>query len=135
VVGAALVEFDGRIILGLANVDATVPLHGSLDGGMTWQPLDEQLPLRALHLLPVGAELFAGTSGLGVWSLGGALVGDLNCDGSVDGFDIDPFVIALTDPAGYAAAFPDCDRLLADVNGDGSIDGFDIDSFVQLLTE
>ena len=62
------------------------------------------------------------------------LRGDLNCDGFINAFDIDPFVLALTDPAGYAAAFPDCNRLQADINGDGQVNGFDIDPFVELLT-
>jgi hypothetical protein len=61
-------------------------------------------------------------------------LGDLNCDGSIDGFDIDPFVIALTDPVGYAVLYPGCDRMRADVNDDGTVDGFDIDAFVELLT-
>ena len=60
-------------------------------------------------------------------------LGDLNCDGVVNAFDIDPFVLALTDPAGYAAAFPDCDIMLADCNGDGVVNAFDIDPFVALL--
>ena len=61
-------------------------------------------------------------------------LGDLNCDGTLDAFDIDPFVLALTDPVGYAQQFPDCDRMLADIDGDGDIDAFDIDPFVTLLT-
>jgi hypothetical protein len=61
-------------------------------------------------------------------------VGDLNCDGKIDAFDIDPFVLALTDPAGYAAKWPECDSLLADINGDEKVDAFDIDPFVALLT-
>jgi hypothetical protein len=60
--------------------------------------------------------------------------GDLNCDGRINAFDIDPFVIALTDPAGYAAAYPDCDVMLADCNGDGAVNAFDIDPFVICLT-
>ena len=63
-----------------------------------------------------------------------AVLGDLNCDGVLDAFDIDPFVLALTDPAGYAAAWPDCDIMLADCNGDGVVNAFDIDPFVELLT-
>ncbi|MGH6958864.1 MAG: hypothetical protein ACREE7_00120, partial [Dongiaceae bacterium] len=59
--------------------------------------------------------------------------GDLNCDGAVNNFDIDPFVLALLDPAAYAAAYPDCDIDLADVNGDGVVNNFDIDPFVELL--
>ncbi len=59
--------------------------------------------------------------------------GDLNCDGSINAFDIDPFVLALTDPGGYAAQFPTCDIMLADINGDGAVNAFDIDPFVALL--
>ena len=59
--------------------------------------------------------------------------GDLNCDNSVNALDIDPFVLALTDPAGYAAAHPECDLLLGDINGDGAVNSFDIDPFVELL--
>ncbi|MGE0480865.1 MAG: FG-GAP repeat protein [Phycisphaerae bacterium] len=61
-------------------------------------------------------------------------VGDLNCDGALDNFDIDAFVLALSDPAAYAAAFPTCDSDRADVNGDRRVDNFDIDAFVMLLT-
>ncbi|MGD8453367.1 MAG: FG-GAP-like repeat-containing protein [Phycisphaerae bacterium] len=65
---------------------------------------------------------------------GALLSGDLNCDGAVDNFDISAFVLALTNPAAYQAAYPDCDRLNADVNGDGFIDNFDINPFIELLT-
>jgi len=63
------------------------------------------------------------------------LLGDLNCDGAVNVFDIDPFVLALTDAAAYAAAYPDCDAMRADITGDGAVNVFDIDPFVSLLTE
>jgi hypothetical protein len=61
-------------------------------------------------------------------------VGDLNCDGTVGFADINPFVQALADPAGYEAAYPNCDINLGDVNGDGSVDFADINPFVALLT-
>ena len=61
-------------------------------------------------------------------------LGDLNCDGVLNSFDIDPFVLALTDPVGYEAAYPACDRMLADCNDDGDVNSFDIDPFVNLLT-
>ncbi len=60
-------------------------------------------------------------------------VGDLNCDGLVNNGDIDAFVLAITDPVGYDAAYPACDRDLADCNDDGSINNGDIDAFVSLL--
>ncbi|MGE0479095.1 MAG: serine protease [Phycisphaerae bacterium] len=62
------------------------------------------------------------------------LEGDMNCDGVVNNFDIDPFVIALTDPAAYAAAFPCCNINNADINNDGAVNNFDIDPFVICLT-
>lgn len=61
-------------------------------------------------------------------------LGDLNCDDYKDNEDIDPFVLALTDPAGYAAAWPGCALLNADINGDGVVDNEDIDPFVGLIT-
>ena len=61
------------------------------------------------------------------------LIGDMNCDGTVDFFDIDGFVLAIIDPDGYAAQYPDCDIMAADGNGDGLVNFFDIDSFVELI--
>jgi len=52
----------------------------------------------------------------------------------VDFGDINPFVLALTNPAGYQAAFPQCDILNGDINGDGRVDFGDINPFVRLLT-
>ena len=66
--------------------------------------------------------------------IAGSSLGDMNCDGEVNAFDIDPFVLALADPAGYAAAWPNCDIMNGDVNGDGVVNAFDIDPFVDLLT-
>ncbi len=62
------------------------------------------------------------------------LVGDLDCDGSVGFGDINPFVLALADPASYAAAYPDCDILAGDASGNGAVGFEDINPFVTLLT-
>lgn len=61
------------------------------------------------------------------------LVGDLNCDGRVDNFDVDPFALALVDPAAYAATYPDCTSAHADINNDGQVNNFDIDGFVACI--
>jgi hypothetical protein len=61
-------------------------------------------------------------------------LGDLNCDGLVNNSDVDPFVLALTNPTEYAAAHPGCDIWGADANRDGAINNFDVDAFVALLT-
>ncbi|MDX2200008.1 MAG: dockerin type I repeat-containing protein [Phycisphaerae bacterium] len=63
------------------------------------------------------------------------VLGDMNCDGIVSVGDISGFVLALTDPTGYAAAFPGCSILAADVNADGVISVGDIAGFVALLTQ
>jgi len=62
------------------------------------------------------------------------VAGDLNCDGNVDFADINPFVLRLTDPAGYRLAFPDCPDAHGDINSDGEVDFGDINPFVRLLT-
>jgi hypothetical protein len=58
---------------------------------------------------------------------------DLNCDGLINFFDIDPFILALFDPTAYAASFPACDIAAADTNGDAAVNFFDIDPFVACL--
>ncbi|TWT45912.1 Serine protease AprX [Phycisphaerae bacterium RAS1] len=61
------------------------------------------------------------------------LLGDLNCDGEVNILDINAFILAITDPAAYAAAYPDCNINLADCNGDGDENILDINPFITLL--
>jgi hypothetical protein len=61
------------------------------------------------------------------------LWGDMNCDGVLDGLDVGPFVLALTDPPSYEASYPDCAVNNADVNADRAVDVFDVEAFVELL--
>ena len=86
----------------------------------------------------VRINIVAGSWGADWWLNGIQLellsaTGDLNCDGQIDAFDIEPFLVALFDPKGYPGQYPDCDINLADINGDGSIDAFDIEPFIDLL--
>jgi hypothetical protein len=60
--------------------------------------------------------------------------GDLNCDGVLDFDDINPFVLALSDPVAYQAAYPECYVENADCNGDGVVNFDDINAFVALLS-
>jgi hypothetical protein len=62
------------------------------------------------------------------------LPGDLNCDATVDFGDINPFVLALTDPGAYEASYPACPFENGDINADGSVDFGDINPFVRLLS-
>jgi predicted small integral membrane protein len=64
----------------------------------------------------------------------GGCLGDLNCDAAVDFDDINPFVLALSDPAGYAAMYPNCSSLNADCDGNGYVDFDDINPFVAILS-
>ena len=65
-----------------------------------------------------------------------AVLGDLNGDGQLDGFDIGPFVLALTNPQEFEQQYPTVRwKCAADVNCSGSVDGFDIGPFVELLTQ
>jgi hypothetical protein len=71
---------------------------------------------------------------MGAYEFGSHPYGDLNCDGAVNAFDIDLFVLALSDPDAYAAAYPNCNILNADINCDQTVNAFDIDPFVALLS-
>jgi hypothetical protein len=59
--------------------------------------------------------------------------GDMNCDGVLDGGDIDPFFLALQDPQLWQQQNPGCPLSNGDINGDGAVDGGDIDPFFALL--
>jgi hypothetical protein len=53
---------------------------------------------------------------------------DMNCDGSIDAFDIEPFLELLFDPSAQP-----CNSCTGDVNGDGAVDAFDIEPFLNCL--
>jgi hypothetical protein len=103
----------------------------------------------ATHL-PFGLDNPCGVNALEIWSgygeagddyfmydnimlFGPPRKGDMNCDDAVDGFDIDPFFLALAAPDLYQQQFPDCDFMNGDINGDQAMDGFDIEPFFKLL--
>ena len=90
-----------------AGTDTTV--YRSLDDGGSWQRYGEGLPTAAvidLELEPERARLLVATQGRGVWVIDYGLPGDMNGDGVVNALDIDPFILALTDPDGYTAQYP-----------------------------
>ncbi|MGE0480161.1 MAG: hypothetical protein AB7Q17_06775 [Phycisphaerae bacterium] len=70
--------------------------------------------------------------------------GDMNNDGVVNSFDIDPFVMAITDPNDYDDAFPGLDGSrvyhadVDDTDGGGPCDGlvnnFDFDRLTYIIT-
>jgi hypothetical protein len=61
-------------------------------------------------------------------------VGDMNGDGVANLLDIDPFVLAIIDPAAYQQSY-DLDPLWAgDMNDDAIVNLLDINTFVTLVT-
>jgi hypothetical protein len=60
--------------------------------------------------------------------------GDLNCDGDVGFGDINAFVLRLSNPAAYAATYPDCPDANGDINSNGTVGFDDINPFVTLLS-
>ena len=62
-------------------------------------------------------------------------LGDLNCDGSVNFGDINPFVLHLANFSTWQATYPGCPPESGDINWDGTYSSFgDINPFVALLS-
>ncbi len=59
--------------------------------------------------------------------------GDLNNDGQINFDDIDPFVLALSDPVAYRQLYGFPPEIAGDANCDGAVNFDDIDPFVELL--
>ncbi|MBI5765508.1 MAG: FG-GAP repeat protein [Planctomycetes bacterium] len=61
------------------------------------------------------------------------ILGNMNCDCAVDLLDVDPFILALLDPASYSTMYLGCSILRGDVVVDGNVDGADVPGFIRLL--
>ena len=55
---------------------------------------------------------------------------DMNCDGEVNGLDVDGFLLAWTDPPTYDIRYPTCNILSADLNDDSIVDELDLALFI-----
>ena len=110
-----------------ATVTLTIPEQSGLAGTKV---LTTAQPNTDVHAALGSALITIGT--------GGQQLGDMNCDGSMNSLDVDPFVLALgatpPDYSEYYAEYPECDHMLGDVNADGSLNSLDVDPFVQLLS-
>jgi len=60
--------------------------------------------------------------------------GDMNCDGRLDGKDVQAFVTALLSAASYNSQYPHCLINNADVNDDNAVNNGDVTPFAALLT-
>ncbi|TWT45400.1 hypothetical protein RAS1_18230 [Phycisphaerae bacterium RAS1] len=108
-------------------------LDGDLNSGEA-TPFDIALMPRRLDAPSVPDT---GSGGAPVVDIGAyeyaQVLGDMNCDGAANVLDINAFVLAIIDPAGYAAMFPDCTIDNGDIDGDGDVTVLDINPFTDLL--
>jgi hypothetical protein len=127
------------------NVGALlVELRDAATGILRWTGIVEDVSgfntLAHLGLSKVSDTYAPSASGKGwvdnvrVFTVGSSLLGDLNCDGSVDFGDINPFVLALTNPWSYWEQYPLCDIMNADLNCDGAPGFGDINPFVACVS-
>jgi hypothetical protein len=85
--------------------------------------------------VPHPNAVFVAVAGGGHHTLGlkSYIIGDLNCDGALNAFDIEPFILALFACEQYQVQYPECDCMLGDVNGSGQVNAFDVEPFISLL--
>jgi photosystem II stability/assembly factor-like uncharacterized protein len=139
-VSADALAVDWRFDVPGLIVGTGAGVYWSYDDGATWTKSGTDLPnvnIGDLQIDFARETVTAGTYGRGAWRARlrpVQVLGDLNCDGVIDFDDINPFVLALSDPAGYGTAFPDCNLLNADCDGNGLVDFGDINPFVALLS-
>jgi hypothetical protein len=137
----------GRAVATMIDLQSGVEqLLSVLFNGSTWQPGSLDIPgtdsayfsdLTSDHgdvLLVYEGSVNEVSQGTKAAFLRDPHPGDVNCDGTVDFGDINPFVMTLTDPALYGQSYPDCRILNGDINADGSVNFADINPFVGLLT-
>ncbi len=123
----------GRVWAGFQNESLAVY------DGASWTPVarDDGLVsnrIQSILARPDG-KLWVGTEqGISVIAGPSAALGDMNCDGTVSVGDINPFVLALTDPQSYCGTFADCTALNGDFTSDGELSVGDINGFVDALT-
>lgn len=80
-------------------------------------------------------ELYIVEQGGEIWRIipSGPVVGDLDVSGRINFDDIDAFVLALNDKAGYKTEYGQEADQVGDINCDGTMNFDDIDPFVDLL--
>jgi hypothetical protein len=100
----------------------------------TWADPDAIGTWAASLVVSDRAADLAAASAIVVRSASCACHPDLNCDGVVDAMDEEPFALAMSDPAAYAQAYPNCDIDQADTDCDGDIDFDDFDRLLCLIS-
>ncbi len=132
--GIPAVATPAGLLVTTMQFKAVAPTPAGDTADLTIPPTLEGQTTRVWGWDPPNVVL-TGTLGTASVTVLAILRGDMNCDGLVNGFDIDPFVLALTDPAGYQAAFPTCNIRNGDINSDLLVNAFDIDLFVECIVQ
>jgi len=60
-------------------------------------------------------------------------IGDVNCDGAVDGRDLQALTLALTDEGIFKATYPSCTPFAGDVDRNGLLEVEDVQAMVDIL--
>lgn len=94
-------------------------------------PLTDTLPV--CQAISANGRRIIGHGGSRAWIVTLDLLGDMNCDGNIDGADVQAFVLALIDTAQYAAEFSNCNILNGDFTGDDATTIADTADFVSCL--
>ncbi|HKQ48078.1 MAG TPA: choice-of-anchor tandem repeat NxxGxxAF-containing protein [Phycisphaerae bacterium] len=102
-------------------------IHASLNGG-------QGRCYNSNRQMVIGLTFEGGTTGVFTANVPvQPKTGDMNCDGKVDGLDVDGFAQAMLDPSGYAAEHPSCNALNGDINLDSLTDPADTEQFVSCV--
>ncbi len=116
-------------------------IWGTEDGGTTWTLEQntgaEILDMTTVQVSPTQLDVYAAGQVSHIWRAHVTLpspVGDMDCDGVVGFSDINPFILALSDPGLWEATYPGCNIMNGDINLNGTFGFDDINPFVGLLT-
>ncbi len=104
-------------------------------GSIAYSPgTNRQSGYNANRQMVIGLGFWGGTSGIFSTNVPvPTSPGDMNCDGVVNGLDIDPFVLAVLDAAAYSVEFPGCNVLNGDIDLTSGTDVGDVDLFVACV--
>lgn len=126
-------RFEGSTVLLGITVTFGATISAGIDAdGYVYFNMTEVVMLPSTGFFRLGTMVF--TSGNVTLDRIPAVSGDMNWDGVVNNFDIDPFVLALTEPALYTALYGYAPVYPGDVNRDGELNNFDIDTFIECLS-
>ena len=127
--GVALQRFDGIVWAQVFNSIFLPGGQGAFSSSGTLNPGQYRIS-SSIALDAFGNENKTGTYN---YTLRTFIRADMNCDGKVDGLDIQAFADALLDPIAYAADYPTCNPLNGDFNNDNSVTTADVAPFTQCV--